>query len=90
MELDINGSLTNQTIQLNVSGSAVGWFRDEGYKEHKTANVTYNIVFTGAYDAANSTRILVTGAASSNESLVSFQATPEVQGLSSGFPGTWR
>ncbi|OQE46844.1 hypothetical protein PENCOP_c001G02056 [Penicillium coprophilum] len=75
----INGSLTNETIHLNVSGFVVAWFRDHD-EEHATTNVTYNIVFTGAYDAANSTRLLVTGAASTNESLVSFQAPPEGSG----------
>ncbi|KAJ5514788.1 hypothetical protein N7463_004340 [Penicillium fimorum] len=79
----INGSLTNETIRLNVSGSVVAWFRDDE-EEHATTNVTYNIVFKGAYDAANSTRILVTGVESSNESLVSFQAPPKGSGSAIG------
>ncbi|KAJ5385253.1 hypothetical protein N7517_003164 [Penicillium concentricum] len=83
----INGSLTNETIQLNVSGFVVAWFRDDN-EEHATTNVTYNIVFTGAYDAANSSRLLVTGAASSNESLVSFQAPPEGSGTVTG--ASWK
>lgn len=72
---NVKGSLTNETLQLNLTGSmTAGFERISLYDETDTkVNVTFEIVFTGTLDAANSTQVVVTGAASRNESLVTFE-----------------
>ncbi|CAG8099206.1 unnamed protein product [Penicillium salamii] len=82
----VNGSLTNDTLELNLSGVAVAAFPRQYSYNSSYANVTFDISFTGYLDFANSTQVILTGAASQNESLITFErassATATNPGLS--------
>ncbi|KAJ5294804.1 hypothetical protein PENANT_c014G01173 [Penicillium antarcticum] len=71
----VKGSLTNETLQLNLSGSMVAGFESTSIHDSSQTkvNVTFEIAFEGILDAANSTQVVLTGAASHNESLVTFE-----------------
>ncbi|CAG8029228.1 unnamed protein product [Penicillium olsonii] len=68
----VNGSLTNDTLELNLSGTSVAAFPRDSSDNSTYANVTFEISFTGYLDTANSTQVIRTGAASQNESLITF------------------
>ncbi|KAJ5996859.1 hypothetical protein N7499_006828 [Penicillium canescens] len=71
----VKGSMTNETLQLNLSGTTIAEFEiDSMYESTYTkVNVTFEIAFTGTLDVANSTQVVLTGAASHNESLITFK-----------------
>ncbi|OQE25860.1 hypothetical protein PENFLA_c008G09915 [Penicillium flavigenum] len=71
----INGSMTNETLELNFSGSTVAGF-GRGFTITDTdtkVNVTFELTFTGSFDAANSSQVVLPGASSQNASLISFE-----------------
>lgn len=71
----VNGSLTNETLELNFSGSTLAGF-EHRYARPDTdtkVNVTFEFTFTGSLDAANSTQVVLPGASSHNASLVTFE-----------------
>ena len=71
----INGSMTNETLVLNFSGSTIAGFESRsGWKDTDTkVNVTFEFTFTGSLDAANSSQVVLPGASSHNASLIAFQ-----------------
>jgi hypothetical protein len=71
----INGSMTNETLELNFSGSTDAGF-ERGFAITDTdtkVNVTFELTFTGRFDAANSSQVVLPGASSHNASLISFE-----------------
>ncbi|CAG7992433.1 unnamed protein product [Penicillium nalgiovense] len=71
----INGSMTNETLELNFSGSTVAGF-ERGFAVTDTdtkVNVTFELTFTGSFDAANSSQVVLPGELSHNASLISFE-----------------
>ncbi|KAJ5484435.1 hypothetical protein N7453_012389 [Penicillium expansum] len=71
-----NGSMTNETLELNFSGSTLAGFERSypSWPDTDTkVNVTFEFTFTGSFDAANSTQVVLTGASSNNASLVDFE-----------------
>ncbi|KAJ5542421.1 hypothetical protein N7535_004841 [Penicillium sp. DV-2018c] len=70
----VNGSMTNDTLELSMSGSTVSGFQERHRRTPDTkVNVTFEITFTGTLDAANSTQVMLTGTSSDDASLVSFE-----------------
>jgi hypothetical protein len=70
----ISGSMTNDTLELSMSGSTVAGFQERYSRTPDTkVNVTFEITFTGRLDAANSTQVILMGASSNNASLISFE-----------------
>ncbi len=73
----VRGSLSNSTLSLNLTGELSAGFERTGYyvgnEEVGKVNVTFEVVFTGTLDGANSTQVVMAGAASRNESLVTFE-----------------
>ncbi|KAJ5194253.1 hypothetical protein N7472_006719 [Penicillium cf. griseofulvum] len=72
----INGSMTNETLELNFSGATVAGFGHSygNWPDTDTkVNVTFELTFTGSLDTANSSQVLLTGASSHNASLISFE-----------------
>jgi hypothetical protein len=67
----INGTMTNTTLTLSISGTTIAGFGDLYGTHDQQVNVTFNIAFIGTYDSANSSQVLHVGA--SNQSLVSFE-----------------
>jgi hypothetical protein len=67
----INGTMTNDTLILSISGTTIAGFGDLDGSHDEQVNVTFSIAFTGTYDSANSSQALLVGA--SNQSLVSFE-----------------
>ncbi|KAJ5734665.1 hypothetical protein N7533_013068 [Penicillium manginii] len=67
----INGTMTNNTLTLSISGTTIAGFGDLDGSHDEQVNVTFNIAFTGTYDSANSSQVVQVGA--SNQSLVSFE-----------------
>jgi hypothetical protein len=63
----VNGSLTNETLTLDVSGSVITKSGEDTTDEQ--VNVTFQISFTGKYDAANSSQIANIG---QDQTLVNF------------------
>jgi hypothetical protein len=64
----VNGSLTNETLTLDVSGSVITKSGED--TNDRPVNVTFQISFTGKYDAANSSQIANIGR---NQTLVNFE-----------------
>ncbi|CAI7638566.1 unnamed protein product [Penicillium crustosum] len=71
----INGSMTNETLKLNFSGSTIAGFesRSRWRGTDTKVNVTFEFTFTGSLDAANSSQVVLPGASSHNASLIAFQ-----------------
>ncbi|KXG54200.1 uncharacterized protein PGRI_073440 [Penicillium griseofulvum] len=71
----VNGSVTNETLELNFSGATVAGFENSGKGQDTDTkvNVTFELTFTGSLDTANSSQVLLTGASSHNASLISFE-----------------
>lgn len=69
----VNGSMTNDTLELTLSGTTIAGFPQHFSDNSTNANVTFAISFTGYFDAPNSTQVVLTGAASQNETLVTFE-----------------
>ncbi|KAJ5963905.1 uncharacterized protein N7479_003781 [Penicillium vulpinum] len=72
----INGSMTNETLELNFSGTTVTGFEHiyPTWQDTDTkVNVTFEFTFRGSFDAANSSQVVLAGASSHNASLVSFE-----------------
>ncbi|CAG8890620.1 unnamed protein product [Penicillium egyptiacum] len=71
----INGSMTNETLELNFSGLTVAGFEHGSpFPDTDTkVNVTFEFTFTGSFDAANSSQVVLPGASSHNTSLISFE-----------------
>ncbi|CAI7593428.1 unnamed protein product [Penicillium bialowiezense] len=69
----VNGSMTNDTLELTLSGTTIAGFPQHFSDNSTNANVTFAISFTGYFDAPNSTQVVLTGAASQNETLVAFE-----------------
>ena len=71
----VKGSMTNETLQLNLSGTTIAGFGNINMYDptYTKVNVTFEIAFTGNLDVANSTQVVLTGAASHNESLITFE-----------------
>lgn len=75
----VRGSLSNSTLSLNLTGEVSAGFERVGMGSYVWSegvgrvNVSSEVVFTGTLDRANSTQVVVTGAASRNESLVTFE-----------------
>ncbi|CRL18346.1 unnamed protein product [Penicillium camemberti] len=71
----INGSMTNQTLELNFSGSTIAGFesRSRWQDTDTKVNVTFEFTFTGSLDVANSSQVVLPGASSHNASLIAFQ-----------------
>jgi hypothetical protein len=67
----INGTMTNDTLTLSISGETIAGFGDLYGSSTEEVNVTFNITFTGTYDSANSSQIVHVG--ETNGSLVSFE-----------------
>ncbi|CEO60312.1 hypothetical protein PMG11_04944 [Penicillium brasilianum] len=67
----INGTMTNNTLTLSISGTTIAGFGDLYGSHDEQVNVTFSISFIGTYDSANSSQVLQVGA--SNQSLVSFE-----------------
>ncbi|KAJ5688513.1 hypothetical protein N7462_002905 [Penicillium macrosclerotiorum] len=67
----INGTMTNNTLTLSISGTTIAGFGDLYGSNNNQVNVTFSITFIGTYDSANSSQVLHIGA--SNQSLVSFE-----------------
>ncbi|KAJ5607850.1 hypothetical protein N7537_004469 [Penicillium hordei] len=70
----INGSMTNETLELNFSGSTIAGFesRSQWQDTDTKVNVTFEFTFTGSLDAANSSQVVLPGASSHNASLIAF------------------
>ncbi|KAJ5143723.1 uncharacterized protein N7515_002510 [Penicillium bovifimosum] len=69
-----SGSMTNDTLELSMSGSTVTGFKERNRRTPDTkVNVTFEITFTGRLDAANSTQVVLTGASNDDASLFSFE-----------------
>lgn len=71
----INGSMTNETLALDISGSTVAGFGELYGTSEAKVNVSFHISFTGSYDSANSSQVLNLG--QSGQSLVSFEKATE-------------
>ncbi|KAJ5787083.1 hypothetical protein N7457_002073 [Penicillium paradoxum] len=73
----VNGSMTNETLEMNFSGSVNGAQFERIYNKLSsrvaTADVAFEIKFTGKIDAANSSQVVLTGASSNNASLIAFE-----------------
>ncbi|KAJ5351203.1 hypothetical protein N7452_000177 [Penicillium brevicompactum] len=69
----VNGSMTNDTLELTLSGSTIAGFPRDFSDNSTYANVTFAITFTGYLDQANSTQVVLTGAASQNDTLIAFE-----------------
>ncbi|KAJ5427236.1 hypothetical protein N7465_002306 [Penicillium sp. CMV-2018d] len=71
----INGSMTNETLELNFSGSTIAGFerRSRSQETDTKVNVTFEFTFTGSLDAANSSQVVLPGASSNNASLIAFE-----------------
>ncbi|KAJ5398332.1 hypothetical protein N7509_006445 [Penicillium cosmopolitanum] len=67
----LNGTMTNDTLTLSISGTTIAGFGDLNGPHDEQVNVTFSITFTGTYDSANSSQVLHVGA--SDQSLVSFE-----------------
>ncbi|OOQ88227.1 hypothetical protein PEBR_14378 [Penicillium brasilianum] len=67
----INGTMTNNTLNLSISGTTIAGFGDLYGSHDEQVNVTFSIAFTGTYDLANSSQVLHVGV--SDQSLVSFE-----------------
>ncbi|KAJ5669854.1 hypothetical protein N7462_010924 [Penicillium macrosclerotiorum] len=69
----INGSITNETLELSISGSTVSGFTkslvDGSYEDE--VKVNFSVTFTGSLDTVNSSQILNIG--EGNSSLVNFE-----------------
>ena len=74
----INGSMTNETLELNFSGSTIAGFesRSQWQETDTKVNVTFEFTFTGSLDTANSSQVVLPGASSHNASLITFQTVP--------------
>lgn len=66
----INGSMTNDTLKLEISGSTIAGFADLYGSSDAQVNVTFHISFEGSYAAANSSQVVTVGG--SGQPLVSF------------------
>lgn len=66
----LNGSMTNDTLKLDISGSTIAGFADLYGSSDARVNVTFHISFEGSYAAANSSQIVTVG--ESGRPLVSF------------------
>ncbi|KAI2688146.1 hypothetical protein DTO013E5_2791 [Penicillium roqueforti] len=71
----INGSMTNETLELGFSGSTIAGFshRYPWPDTDTKVNVTFEFTFAGSYDAANSSQVVLPGASSHNASLITFE-----------------
>lgn len=71
----INGSMTNETLELNFSGSTIAGFESRSRRQETDTkvNVTFEFTFTGSLDAANSSQVVLPGASSHNASLIAFE-----------------
>lgn len=67
----INGTMTNNTLRMSISGTTIAGFGDLYGSHDERVNVTFSINFMGTYDSANSSQVLHIGA--SDQSLVSFE-----------------
>ncbi|KAJ6051675.1 uncharacterized protein N7446_006310 [Penicillium canescens] len=67
----INGTMSNNTLTLSISGTTIAGFGDLNGSHDEQVNVTFSIDFMGTYDSANSSQVLHVGA--SDQSLVSFE-----------------
>jgi hypothetical protein len=67
----INGTMTNDTLTLSISGTTIAGFGDLNGSRDEEVNVTFSIAFTGTYDPANSSQVLDVG--ESDQALVSFE-----------------
>lgn len=66
----VNGSMTNNTLRLDISGSTVAGFGELYGTTDAQVNVTFLVSFEGSYDTANSSQVLNLGR--SGQPLVSF------------------
>lgn len=66
----VNGSMTNDTLRLDISGTTVAGFGDLYGSSDAQVNVTFQITFEGRYAAANSSQVVTVGG--SGQPLVSF------------------
>ncbi|KUL86133.1 hypothetical protein ZTR_07735 [Talaromyces verruculosus] len=67
----INGTMTNDTLTLSISGTTIAGFGDLNGSDDEEVNVTFSITFTGIYDSANSSQVLDVG--ETNQALVTFE-----------------
>lgn len=66
----VSGSMTNDTLKLDISGSSIAGFRETYGTTNAAVNVSFRISFEGSYDAANSSQVLKLG--QSGQPLVTF------------------
>lgn len=66
----INGTLTNETLTLSMTGNGLAGFGDLNGSRDEQVNVTFSITFNGSYNSANSTQVLQLG---DSGQLISFE-----------------
>lgn len=72
----INGTMTNDTLTLSISGETIAGFGDLYGSRTEEVNVIFNITFTGTYDSAGSSQIVHVG--ETNGLLVSFEKATSI------------